>query len=218
MAITLAEAMNVNGSGVATFTSACAANDLIVVYAGSNQSSLVAAGAGDNVNTGAYSSISNLFNSGAGKQVGAFYKKCNAAGTPVVTCTGGAVGLGIAMRFTGFTIGPTILVPDQAFGWPGTSTTAVNSGSINASQNAELFVALQSSGQNNASGGAGWTSSGVFANTGIAAFYQTGIASGTAESFTATLNAVDFPYALIQGFFDGSLGAPSYYLESNEYF
>lgn len=218
MAITLGEATNVNGSGVATLTSACAANDLIVIYGGTVQSSLVAAGASDNVNTGAYSSVSNLFNSGAGKQASVFYKKCNAAGTPVVTCTGGAAGLGIVMRFTGFTISPTILTPDQSVGWPGASTTAVNSGSTSASQNAELFVALQLSGQNNASGGTGWTSAGVFSNTGIGAFYQTGIASGTPESFTATLSAADFPYALIQGFFDGSLGLPTYALESNEYF
>jgi hypothetical protein len=207
MAITFANAaQTTNTTGVIALTSAAGAGDLLVLTISQfPASSPVTYAATDSANTGGWTfpSPQTNYNGTLPQQVSMGFKVCNASGsTPTITVTGGSGSYALAAaRFTGFVSTATLVAADASVA-NSASGTAVNSGSFNATKNSELIVATCTANSGfTTTPPTGWSNA-ISASASAQIFYQTGVASGTAESLSGTLASAAVWFAAVQGFYD----------------
>lgn len=196
-------------------TSAVSVGDLLLVYTytqGFGSSTPLTFT--DNVNSGNYNNFTPLYDATM-RQYSLSWIRCNAAGTPTITCTqlGSVFAYWTVVHYTGF-VGTASYAGSGAsdytsIGIPGSSNTAVALTSFTTSKNSELVVAFPGdlNGQNwSVVPASPWNHRGNI-TVGSDVFDQVVSISGTAVQLTGTLAGNDFWYGAQVGFYDASSAA-----------
>lgn len=189
-----------------TATTACSVGDVIVAAALSFSSAANTFAFSDSVNTGTYTNIgTQLRDVSAGVSMQFAWIKCNAAGTPTLSCTLGTnenTKL-VYARITGWTGTPTV-DSSMSSNFVEASSATVAITPPNTAFNSELVLLLWKAAQNLNSTPTGWTS-----QQSQELFSIIAPTSGTSTAFNGTLAAASIQDAQVIGIYDLVTATPT---------